>query len=54
MTLGEALERAGSLGRFHALVFIALSACLAAGEIYNAVLMYFNKLPQMICTYSDG
>ena len=54
MTLDEAFKRAGGLGRFHALVFITLSVCLMAGEIYNAVLMYFNKLPQMICNYSDG
>ena len=49
-----AFKKAGGLGRFHSLMFATLFAFLVTGEIYNSLIMYFNKVPEMLCTYQDG
>ena len=35
-------------------MFITLSVCLVTGEIFNSLIMYYNKMPQMLCQYEDG
>ena len=35
-------------------MFITFAAFLVSGETFNALIMYFNKVPDFICTYQDG
>ena len=53
-TVSEAFNLAGGLGRFHKIMFIILSGCLMTGEVFNSLILYFNKTPDLICTHSDG
>ena len=45
---------AGGLGKFHWLLFVILSLVLMTGEVYNSMVLYFNKTPELLCTYKDG
>ena len=54
VSIEKAFKKSGGLGQFHSLMFITLVGCLVTGEIYNSLIMYFNKVPDMICTMKDG
>ena len=53
-SIEQAFNKAGGLGRFHALLLITFYIVLVTGEVYSAVIMYFNVVPDMQCTYQDG
>ena len=45
---------AGGIGRFHTLMFITFALFLATGEKFNSLIMYFNKVPELLCTMKNG
>ena len=46
--------KAGGVGPFHTLMFVSFASFLVTGEIYNSLIMYFNKVPDLLCTMADG
>ena len=46
----KAFMDSGGVGRFHTLMFITFALFLATGEMYNSLIMYFNKVPDLLCT----
>ena len=54
MSIDQAFKKVGGLGKFHTLMFVILSAFLITGEIYNSLIIYFNKTPELICTDANG
>ena len=54
ITLDKAFRKAGGLGQFHTLMFLTLASFLTTGEIYNSLIMYFNRVPNLLCTMSSG
>ena len=54
MSIEQAFQKIGGLGQFHTLMFVILSAFLITGEIYNSLIIYFNKTPELICINVNG
>ena len=53
-SIEQAFKKVGGLGKFHTFMFAALATFIATGEVYNSLIMYFNKVPDMLCTMRDG
>ena len=53
-SIEKAFEDVGGVSRFHTLMFITFALFLATGEMYNSLIMYFNKVPDLLCTMKDG
>ena len=53
-TIDEAFEKSGGVGKFQALVWISMALFLTSGEVFNSMVVYYNKVPDLICTTSTG
>ena len=53
-SLEGAFRKTGGVGKFHTLMFATFALFLTTGEVYNSLIMYYNKVPDLLCTMKTG